>query len=82
MSLPIGLNAQGFLFLSLLVWDGDACIGLRPHAPRVRECCSHDLPLGSQLQLHLHEELSLFYSPFFTSLYVVSSVIIGYNTQV
>lgn len=44
---------------------GNACIGLRPHAPRVRECCSHDIPLGSQLQLHLHEELSLSWKIYF-----------------
>ena len=69
-----------FLFLFLLLWVGDSCVGLRPLSHRGREFHSHNISLVSQLPPYLHAQaFPLHISTLVISLYVASSVLLGYN---
>ena len=75
---------HGLLLSSVLLCIGNPCMGLRPNAPKGKIFHSLDIPLASQLQSYLRRDegpTPFFISALLTSLYVASSVFLGYNTS-
>lgn len=62
--------------LSLLLWVGEPCVGLRPHIPRGREFCSCAVPEASQLSPPEGDLPFRFPTPL-TSLYLAFPVLLG-----